>query len=244
MLSLLNGADMNYVIGDIHNDNEKLNEILKMISLNLDDHVCFLGDLFDRCNLNPDPVGVYFNVLKLGKQATILMGNHDKWLADYIEEFYLLSERKRRKMREYPYNTFGLLRERLTDVDIMSGFINTFPRQIQIQVGDTIYLLAHARTSAPEETYNDGYYLMGMDETIRIDDDEYYKKGISGYVSICGHTETSLIGSLYGGSYSEQGQTSIWRNDNNNLILMDGGCGYKDGRLACLCLETGEEYYC
>ncbi|WP_081669031.1 metallophosphoesterase [Butyrivibrio sp. VCB2001] len=236
---------MNYVIGDVHNDNEKLNKILKMISVNPEDHVYFLGDLFDRCNSHPDPVGVYFNVLKLGEQATVLMGNHDKWLANYIKEFYSLSERKRRKMREYPYNTFELLRERLTDVDIMrlAEFIDTFPAQIELHADGRTHLLAHARTSAPEDVRDEKFYLMGMDDTIRVDEDMYYKDGVPGFTSICGHTETSLIGSMHGGSYSEHGRTSIWRNEKNNLILLDCGCGFEDGRLACICLETGEEFY-
>ncbi len=237
---------MNYVIGDIHNDNEKLSSLLKSIAIKPEDHVYFLGDLFDRCNLHPDPVGVYFNVLRLGNQATVLMGNHDRWLADYIDELYSIPERKKKKIRPYHYNTFDLLRTRLTDIDIMdmARFIRNCPYQVQLEVLGNKYLLAHARTSLPKDKYDCSYYLMGMDAMIGIAADSYYMDGIDGYISVCGHTETSLIGSFYSGTYSEDGIPSIWKNARKNVILMDCGCGYPDGRLACLCLETGEEFYC
>ncbi|MBQ3558078.1 MAG: hypothetical protein IJA07_01030 [Agathobacter sp.] len=51
----------------------------------------------------------------------------------------------------YPYNTFELLKERLTPVDIqnMAEWILKLPLQIETAVGDTKYLLAHAMTVKP-----------------------------------------------------------------------------------------------
>ena len=36
---------------------------------------------------------------------------------------------------------------------------------------------------------------------------------------------------------------SIWCNDRHNVYLLDCGCGFAGGRLACLCLETKERFY-
>ncbi len=36
---------------------------------------------------------------------------------------------------------------------------------------------------------------------------------------------------------------SVWRNEKGNVYMMDCGCGFADGRLACLCLESGERFY-
>lgn len=37
--------------------------------------------------------------------------------------------------------------------------------------------------------------------------------------------------------------SSVWQNEVGNLCMMDCGCGLSGGRLACICLETGERFY-
>lgn len=75
---------MHYIITDIHNDNRRFTELLQKINLTEKDHLYLLGDLFDRCEDHADPVGVYFQMLGLGEQCTVIRGNHDHWLANYI----------------------------------------------------------------------------------------------------------------------------------------------------------------
>lgn len=58
---------MHYIITDIHNDSWRFMKLLEKMDLKEDDHLYLLGDLFDRCMDHPDPAGVYFQVLKLGK---------------------------------------------------------------------------------------------------------------------------------------------------------------------------------
>ena len=102
---------MNYVISDIHNDNKRLNQLLKTINFGKDDHLFVLGDLFDRCVWNPDPVGVYFTILGLRDRCTVIQGNHDVWLAKYIMRYINSSKRQRRHMDPYYYNSFELVME-------------------------------------------------------------------------------------------------------------------------------------
>lgn len=47
---------MHYLISDIHNDNARLHEMLRLVSFSEDNRLLLLGDLFDRCNYAPDPV--------------------------------------------------------------------------------------------------------------------------------------------------------------------------------------------
>ena len=111
---------MNYVIPDIHNDNRRFRNLLKQIGFCHEDHIYLLGDLFDRCSYDPDPVGVYFSVLEIESQCTIVSGNHDRWLAEYIREYYGAKAKKRKKLPAYYYNSFDIMRERLTEVDMLS----------------------------------------------------------------------------------------------------------------------------
>ena len=84
---------MHYITSDIHNDNEKFNSLLNELNLSDHDHLYILGDLFDRSSCHPDSVGVYFNVLKLGERCTVIRGNHDTWLAEYIIKYYQTPEK-------------------------------------------------------------------------------------------------------------------------------------------------------
>ena len=65
---------MHYVIGDIHNNNRKFAEMLEKIGFSQEDHLYLLGDLFDRNSWEPDPIGVYFNMLKLENRCTVVRG--------------------------------------------------------------------------------------------------------------------------------------------------------------------------
>lgn len=217
---------MHYVVSDIHNDYQKFCELLKMIEFSKEDKLFILGDLFDRSDYNPNPVDLYFKVMELGDNCSMIRGNHDEWLAAYIFKFYQIPEWKRRKTEPYQYNTFRCLTRRLVEVDVqnLARQILTWPLQLSVQVNNEKYLLAHAMTSKPECTENKYYYLMGNEMNA-----EYLHNGIEGYISICGHRNTA--------------NHKIWRNEKGNLIMCDCGCGFRNGKLGCLCLETKEEFY-
>ncbi|KIC05065.1 putative transposase [Ligilactobacillus ruminis DPC 6832] len=110
------------------------------------------------------------------------------------------------------------------DVQNLAKKILTWPLQLSIQVNNEKYLFAHAMTSAPEHIEDTCFYLMGNEMNA-----EYLCNGVEGYTSICGHRNTVNY--------------KIWKNEKGNLIMCDCGCGFIDGRLGCLCLETKEEFY-
>ena len=217
---------MHYVVSDIHNDYQKFCELLKMIEFSKDDKLFILGDLFDRSDYNPNPVDLYFKVMELGDNCSMIRGNHDEWLAAYILKYYQMPEWKRRKTEPYQYNTFRCLTRRLVEVDVqnLARQILTWPLQLSVQVNNEKYLLAHAMTSKPECAENKYYYLIGNEMNA-----EYLCNGVEGYTSICGHRNTV--------------NHKIWKNEKGNLIMCDCGCGFIDGKLGCLCLETKEEFY-
>lgn len=83
------------------------------------------------------------------------------------------------------------------------------------------------------------YYLMGNYKL-----DAFFLEGVEGYISMCGHTPTdNVIWKTGNHTYLDEYKNSIWRNEKENVYLLDCGSGFKSGRLACLCIETGERYY-
>lgn len=230
---------MHYVLPDIHNDNRRFHKMLNEIGFSRDDHLILLGDLFDRGSYDPDPVGVYFSILEIEKQCTIISGNHDRWLAEYINGYFGTKERKRKGLPSYYYNSFDILNKRLPETDMLSlaDWILKFNVQTTAEINGQKMLFAHAATSKPDVKFDENYYLMGEGA-----DDSFYRSGIDGYVSFCAHTNTSFF-SRYGGDYLDGVQNSIWVNDAGNLYMMDCGCGYIEGRLACICLENKQTFY-
>ena len=154
---------MHYVIGDIHNEAKKLQSILNQIKIKPQDSLIVLGDIFDRGGTEADPVEVYFMLSGIQGELTWIRGNHDQWLADYVQKYYAQSERKRRKMVPYAYNTFEMMRKRLTQADMLhiAEQIQQLPLQKEMIIDGKSYLFAHAMTSHPAVIHKRGYYLMG-----------------------------------------------------------------------------------
>ena len=113
----------------------------------------------------------------------------------------------------------------ITPIDIqnLAKTIMLWPVLLETDVAGQKYLLAHEAETIRKIIMLDEYYLPGIGTS-----DPFIQIGAEEYVSICGHFNV--------GSY-------IWRNKKENVYLLDCGCGYMDGQLACLCLETKEEFY-
>ena len=230
---------MNYVMSDIHNDNNRLYEMLNKIEFDKKkDHLYVLGDLFDRADYNPQPWGVYYRITALEEACTIIQGNHDAWLASYIFKYFETPEKQRENLLPYSYNTFRLLKDRHSEKTLieLATWIREKPLQLVVQVEDEMYLLAHAQTSDPEVVQEKLYYLMG-----KIDY-RFLENGIEGYTSICGHNPTENIRAWYGDSYRPKEQ-EIWVNPKKNVYMIDCGCGFVKGRLSCMRLEDREMFY-
>lgn len=215
---------MIYVTADIHNDYNRFISLLEKLNLSDTDMLYIIGDVFDRCDYDPKPLELYFELLKNEDNCKVIVGNHDILLADYIRNYYKVPEKKRTKLEQYSYNSFDLLRQRLTEVDMLNlaDYIDNWPCQNEITVGNQKYLLAHAKAITPEITATKEQYAC-------FSDDEFYKNGIDGYISICGH-------------YNPSG-SSVWENEKGNVLLIDCGAGYKSGRLACLRLDDKSIMY-
>lgn len=215
--------------------------MIKLISPTTQDQIILLGNIFDHEGAEPDPVGVYFRICGLNTNVKWIRGNHDHPLAKYIYTYYGTVPKKRSSLQPYRYNSFDLMKDRLTEADMLNlaDQIMDLPLHIEIDIGSEKYLLAHAMTFAPlyreqEETM----YLEGIAEM-----QKYWQYGIKGYVSLIGHRDSGYQYNNPYGSYLDDKLNSIWVNEPENVYMVDCGCGLPNGRIACICLETRERFY-
>lgn len=219
-------------MSDIHNDYDNFRKMLSLIKFGIDDQMYIVGDIFDR---GDKPVELYYEIKKHSNIIPI-QGNHDRWLAEYIEQHV-----SGKRQAPYPYNSFELLEKHLSDTDLcdFSHWILGMPLQVVINIEDRVYLLAHAKTSAPNVLAGEDYYVMGEV------DYQYLQNGIAGYISILGHTPTKTI--RYWIGEESKSPYDIWCNKKNTLWAIDCGNGYrkkkKGFKLGCLRLNDGQCFY-
>ena len=150
-----------------------------------------------------------------------------------------MPRRKRAGFRPYGYNSFDIMNSRIPPNDILkiADDILRWPLQISAVIGEEQYLFAHSMTSEVDVEKSRDYYLMGTKL-----DFKFLRNGIDGFISVCGHHPTSTIRQWYGDDNCPK-QNEIWHNNKENVYMIDCGCGFSTGRLACLRLEDKAEYY-
>ena len=215
-----------YVMSDIHGMGALLEKMLEKLSFSEEDVLYILGDMIDR---GPDPAKV-LDIASSRGNIIPLRGNHeDEFINWYDNEIA-------RMFQKYYYNTYDILmdsrctREKLPEY---VGFMKSLPFYKKLKLEDKCFLLAHASTEEILQAWKKKDRLIW--DTSMVD----RKKGIPGYFSIVGHVPTFVIRGF------PKEAAKIWHSPDGRLIDVDCGAVFPDlgGRLGCLCLETGEEYY-
>lgn len=230
-----------YVIGDIHGEYDKLRELLEKMKFSDDDYLYVLGDVIDR---GPHPIKVLSLLMTL-PNCTCIAGNHERmalpnfklFMEEVTEEFlFRLDHSDMSRLTEWQLNgaestidEFSRLsyEEREGIID----FIGDFEAYSQIEVNNKKYLLVHAGLLNFYSQKRMEFY--DIDELVWVEPD-YSQQYFKDTVLVTGHTSTQLIEENPNPGY-------IYRA--NNHIAMDCGACFEGGRLAGICLETGEEFY-
>ncbi|MCR5591009.1 MAG: metallophosphoesterase [Lachnospiraceae bacterium] len=230
-----------YVTSDIHGEYDMFLEILEKIDLKDEDTLYILGDVLDR---GPKPITALLKIMEM-KNAVCIVGNHEvmalKCLGFLLKEIteVTLDEFKGEKLEDLltwmingcqtTIDEFAKLS--LEDKQRVIDFLREFEVYEWVTAEDSRYLLVHAglggfRPDKDMEEYS-------LDELVweRPDYDTGYFDDIQ---VITGHTPTQLIDSNPRPGF-------IYRK--NNHIAIDCGSYRTGGRLAAICLETGEEFY-
>ncbi|MCR4611248.1 MAG: serine/threonine protein phosphatase [Lachnospiraceae bacterium] len=230
-----------YVMSDIHGQYDMFMELLDIIEFNENDMLYVLGDVVDR---GPNPIKTLKKLMEM-PNVICLVGNHElmaiecfDFLMKEITDTSIaeLDDKMLENLITWDYNGSQPTIEEFRKLKIeerqdIIDFIKDFRIYEEVTVNNKDYLLVHAGLGnySPEKEIED-YSLhellwMRPDYNIKHLDDTYI---------VTGHTPTQVIDDNPNPGF-------IYRNKNN--IVIDCGAFALGGRLAALCLDTGEEFY-
>lgn len=232
---------MIYVVSDIHGEYNKLIDLLDKIKLKETDTLYVLGDILDR---GPHPIKTLRKLMNM-PNVICMVGNHElmaliclEFLMKEITDMSIeeLDEEMLDNLVTWQVNGSKSTINEFNQLDVKAKqevieFIKDFVVYEEVSVNDKDYLLVHAGLGnySPEKEIED--YSLHELLWMRADYDVQYFENT--YV-VTGHTPTQTIeGNSHPGYIYQQ----------NNHIAIDCGAHYPGGRLAALCLDTGEEYY-
>ncbi len=230
-----------YVISDIHGQYDMFMEVLDKINLKESDTLYILGDVLDR---GPHPIKTLRKLMEM-ENVICIVGNHELMSIECLE--FLMKEVTDMSLEELDdemldnlltwqengskttIEEFSQL-DQETKQDVLD-YIKEFLVYEQITVNDQEYLLVHAGLGnySPEKDIED-YSLHDLIWARADYDTRYFEDTIV----VTGHTPTQYIEGNSKPGY-------IYRK--NNHIAIDCGASVPGGRLATICLDTGEEYY-
>ena len=232
---------MIYVMSDIHGEYEKYQLMLKKIDFSDRDTLYVLGDVVDR---GAKPMEV-LNDMSLHSNIFPLIGNHDiiayslfKKFPEGItlsDSFLTLDENTRLSVEEWlkdggASTIESFLRLNQEDREFMLEYLEEFALYETVEINNKTFILVHAGLGGFDENRSLKEYTLENLAFSRHDYQRRYYQDPSKFI-VTGHTPTIVI----------NGTASIYHNNNN--ICIDCGACFQEGRLACLCLNTMEEYY-
>ncbi|MGN0619906.1 MAG: metallophosphoesterase [Ruminiclostridium sp.] len=228
---------MTYVMSDIHGMYEKYMKMLELIGLSGEDTLYILGDVVDR---GDKPTEVLLDMMKRPNVYPV-MGNHEIMALDTMDIMLGGIEGADLPVPVEEYIADWLKNGGATTIEGFAGlsysdrlnvidYISDFSPFEAVDIGEKSFIMVHAGF----DNFSPGRKLSdySIEELVwhRPNPLVRYFEGESIYV-VAGHTPTFIMG----------GEASIIK-ENGNIFIDCGACSEK-GRLACLCLETMEEFY-
>lgn len=242
---------MIYVMSDIHGYYSKFKTMLKKIKFTDNDYLYILGDVIDR---GPQPIPLLIDIMSR-ENITLLMGNHE--LMFYEAYNYPNSKNTATWLRNggeiTAYQFEQLSGNDKTDI---LKYIYSLPVVLtNVQVNDKYYYFAHAglinhknirkkenlaslnRKDLINSVWDRSYPYLNINKHPAYEE-------LKNHIFICGHTPTFF---LYIKENPAITPGHIFYCNKRHYINVDCGCAFikseRNGRLGCLCLDTGEEYY-
>lgn len=230
-----------YVTSDIHGEYDKFMRLLDKIGLKETDTLYILGDVLDR---GPHPIKVIRRMMEM-KNVIPMIGNHELMAMACLG--FLCKEITEETVREVEFGmtedlSCWLMNGCMTTIDEFCGltpemqkkvmnYIRGFKTYEELTVNGCRYLLVHAGLGnffpgkRMEDYTLDELLWERQNYEVQYFEDKYI---------VTGHTPTQNI-------FGNPNPGFIYRK--NHHIAIDCGAHVAGGRLAAICLETGEEFY-
>ena len=230
-----------YVIADIHGEKALFDRMLEKIYFNENDTLYVLGDIIDR---GPEPIPLLLRLMELPNAVPIL-GNHELMALPCLR--FLMREITEESIAQaddeiiesllcWQQNGCAATLEQFARLDeerrqAVIEYIEDMYLFEQTEAGGRRYLLVHAGLGGFEKDRELTDY--SPDELVweRSDPDERYFDGV---FTVMGHTPTQF--------FTDDPRSGYIIRRNGNILIDCGAC-FRGGRLACLCLDTDEEFY-
>lgn len=229
---------MIYVVSDIHGCYDKYKALLKQIAFSSDDTLYVLGDVIDR---GPDGFKILLDMLSR-PNVVCLLGNHEAMALDVLP-IVIQNKNIWRKTKAIKLWFANGGKVSLSDFLLLSSkqaqtildYMLAMPLYKEVEVGGRTFVLVHGglENFSPSRALDD--YTADEIVWCRSDMDTIYFQ--DKYV-VFGHTPVQFFEYDIDRGY---GPVKIYHK--NGLIDIDCGAVFKGGKLACLCLDTMEEFY-
>ena len=231
---------MLYVMSDIHGEYERYLAMLEQIAFSQEDTLFVLGDVVDR---GPEPIKVLQDMARRDN-VYLLKGNHEAMASLVLHKLNVeiteenadshIDAELMQAIIEWQENggntPMRKFRELSADEKLdLLDYMDDAPLYDVVDVGEKTFILLHSGLGNFREGKRLSQYTYDELACMRPDFDRQYYADPSIYI-VSGHTPTLAV----------TGKAEIYHSHNN--ILIDCGAAF-GGRLACLCLNTMEEYY-
>lgn len=232
---------MTYLMSDIHGEYQKYLKMLEKIDFSDDDTLYILGDMIDR---GPQSAELLIDVFSRDN-VSVIMGNHELMAIPMLE--MLLSDISEKEFQSGNNYTaiFSLLNWKMNGgsstcnsfskispserLRLLSE-IKKLPLYKTVEFNGDKFILVHSGISNFDENKPLECYTAEELVFSRPDFNKRYYSENHTYV-VYGHTPTDTV----------IGENKIFKGSGN--ICIDCGATFENGKLACLALETMEEFY-
>jgi serine/threonine protein phosphatase 1 len=232
---------MTYVMGDIHGEYDRFMEVFRQLDFDETDTLYVLGDILDR---GPHPIKTLLTLMEM-PNVVCLVGNHELMALDGLrflnteittESIEAISPEILGNLIDWKRNGSETTIEEFRRLDLemrreVIDYIFNFSMYEELTVYDEKYLLVHAGLGDYKPGKKIEEYSL---KNLVWDRADYGIQYFDDVFVVTGHTPTQFIKENPRPGY-------IYRNLNH--IAIDCGCGMPGGRLAAICLDSGEEFY-
>ncbi len=232
---------MTYVMSDIHGEYDKYIAMLGKINLKDSDTLYILGDVVDR---GERPVDILLDMMSRSNVFPIL-GNHEIVASELLSKLLVEITEENHDKQITPELMESLIMWQMDGGEttlkqfqalsveereyILEYFDEFMPYEVA-EIGGRTFILVHSGLGSfsPDKELDD--YTLNELAFMRSDPDVRCFEDDNVFV-VSGHTPTKYI----------SGKSEIYKSQNN--VCIDCGATFDGGRLACLCLETMQEFY-